>query len=374
VELCFSVSGVALLEDVCSVRVRFAAGRVPPRLPLATCRALIRFAQMFLFLINMRCSATEISASIVSVWTINSLLSFLYGLVTIIAISSTYAAEALMFETLLLSSIFVNFDSSHSNFWSKYKWILSFLIVFVLVFFGSTTAAVAAAVSTHVTSNSTQSPASSNANFTQRATAVVFSNIIALSGGAYFLWTLYSESAEYGRNSIVALKAHNTSNATRISKMKHVQYSQLKLVSRAFVSSANLAAANVAINPLKFSSDHVAALKQRLCSPAHIYAACVQLTLENAIAVETALYNSNNCFVKLFSFRPSVAGKTGGRIYHLISMMSQSKLLVAPVAKLLLIWSAVLCLTVSVVYTVAITQQARIFSIFSNSSVCSLLQ
>jgi hypothetical protein len=328
---------------------------------------------MFLFLINIRCSATEISASIVSFLTIISLLSFLNGLYFMIAISSTYAAEALMFETLLLSSIFVDFDSSHSNFWSKYKWILSFLIVFVLLFFGSTTAAVAAAVSTHVSSNSTQSSASSNGNFTQRAIAVVFSNIVALSGGAYFLWTLYSESTEYGRTSAVALKAHSTSNATRISKMKPVQFSQLKLVSRAFVSSAALADVNLALR--KFSPDHVAALKERLCSPAHIYAACVQLTLENVIAVETASYNSH-CFTKLClsSFRPSVADKTGNRFYSLISLMSRSKLLVAPVAKLLIIWSAVLYLTVCAVYSVSITLHFRIFSIFSNSSVCLLLQ
>jgi hypothetical protein len=355
---------------------------------------------MFLFLINIRCSATEISASIVLTLAISSLLSFLNGLLVMIGISSTYAAEALMFETLLLSSIFVNFDSSHSNFWSKYKRILSFLIGFVLVFLGSTTAAAAAAVSTHVTSNSTQSPtqspasgnanftltcnstqspASSNANFTQRAIAVVFSNVVALSGGAYFLWTLYSESAEYGRNSIVALKAHSTSNATRISKMKTVQISQLELVSRAFVSSAKLAEFNQKLaeanlaNPLKFSSDHVAALNERLCSPAHIYAACVQLTLENAIAVETAFYNSH-CCMKLCSFRPSVADKTGNRFYSLISMMSRSKLPVAPVAKLMLTCSAVLYVTVCFVYSVGLTQQPRLLSILSNSSVCSLLQ
>ena len=292
----------------------------------------------------------------------------------ILIIASRYAAESLIFETLLLSSIFVNFDSSHSNFWSKYKRILSFLILFVVVFFSTTTAVLATAVSTHVSSNSTQFPATGRSNFAQQATAVVFSNILALSGGAYFLWTLYSESVEHGRNPIVALKAHSSSNAMRISKMKSVKISQLKLVSRAFVSSANLADLNLASNPLKLSSDLVAALKERLCSPPHIYAACVQLTLENVIAVETALYNSNNCFVKLFSFRPSVAGKTGDRIYSLISMMSKSKLRVAPVAKLMITWSAVLWMTVCVVYTVGITQHFRIFSIFSNSSVCSLLQ
>ncbi len=327
---------------------------------------------MFFFLINIRCSATEVTASFVSAWSNVSLFCFFYGLIIILVIASTYAAEALMFETLLLSSIFVNFDLSHSNFWSKYKAILSFLIVFVVVFFGSTTVAVAAAVSTHVSSNSTQSPASSNANFQQRAIAVVFSNMLALSGGAYFLWTLYSESTEYGRNSIVALKAHSTSNAMRISKMKSVQISQLKLVSRAFVCSANLATFNLALNPLKFSPVHVGALKERLCSPAHIYAACTQLTLENVIAVETAWYKSN-CVVRLFSFRPSAAHKTGDRLYSLISMMAKSKLLVAPVAKLLMISSALLYLILVGVFTAGTIQQTAIFTILSNSSVCSFL-
>ncbi len=307
-----------------------------------------------------------------TIFTSFSLISFLDGLLIILNIASRYAAECLIFETLLLSSIFVNFDSSLSNFWSKYKWMLSFLIVFVVVFFGATTAVLATAVSTHVSSNSTQFPASGRSNFAQHATAVVFSNILALSGGAYFLWTLYSESVEHGRNSIVTLKAHSTSNAMRISKMKSVKISQLKLVSRAFVSSARVADLNLASNPLNLSSDLVAALKERLCSPPHIYAACAQLTLENVIAVETALYNSH-CFVRRWSTRPSVADKTGDSIWSLIAMMSQSKSLVAPVAKLMLISSFFLYLAIVTSYTVAYSQYGRVLSIFSNSSVCSIL-
>jgi hypothetical protein len=212
------------------------------------------------------------------------------GAEKILLISSNYAAESFFFEILLLSSIFVNFKSSQSGVWSNNKGFVCFLFILIVSIIGSTSATMITAVATHVSSNSAQLFNFDSSSFTRQAITVVFGNLLALFGGAYFLITLYTESSEFGRSSVVVLKAHSTSNATRISKMKSVEIAQLALVSRAFVCSAQLADANLRLKRL--ASDHVAALKERLCSPSHIYAACSQLTQEKVVLVETALKNN----------------------------------------------------------------------------------
>jgi hypothetical protein len=254
---------------------------------------LMFFAQMFLFLMNIRCTSTEPAAGGAFSLALAAVVSFYCGMLGIVLNTVHGASEALIFENLLLSSIFVDFRSSESSFFSKYKMFLCFLILFVASYIGFSTAAISSAADVSISINSTLALSNSILSLRKQVVPVILSNALALAGGAYFLWTLHYESIELGRHSMTLLKANSVSNSKKISSMKCVSISQMKLVSRAFISSSKIADILVRKFPHKFSSGHINALRERLCSPSHVHAACMQLNVEKVTAIETTLFNTS---------------------------------------------------------------------------------
>jgi hypothetical protein len=290
---------VALLQNVYAEHFRFIAGLDALLLPVDHI-ASHGIAQMFLFLLNVRCASTEPASGPAFLLSLGAVLSFYGGMIGIVVISTKGASEVLLYEKMLMFSILIDFSSPHSTFFSKYKKFLSFLLLFAAFYFSFSSATILSAADLTFLGNSTLAISNNVSSLKKQAVSVILSNALALAGGVYFLWTLYYESLEFGRHSIASLKAHNVANASKLAIMKCVRISQLKLVSRAFYWSAQVAAMKARKIPNKCSLQQIDDLNERLCSPFHIYAACLQLTLEKVAAIEDAAVNVGfpTCFVK----------------------------------------------------------------------------
>ena len=258
-----------------------------------TCATRIAFhalLQMFFFLISVRCSfsSSDRTDNNIRACANGGVYSFYVGFIGIILISTIGACEILIFEMMLLSSIYVDCCTPTSKSVFNLKWFLSFLIIFSISYFGFTSATIAFAAASLASIDSAQT-----LSFRKQAVAIILNNVLALAGGVYFLWTLHFNSFAYGRNSIVSLREQNKSNAKKISVMKCVAISQAVIAVKAFAGSREIAKRKFANNTC--SSEQLDALVERLCSPPHLLAACLQLTPENVVAIQTAVIDSSCC-------------------------------------------------------------------------------
>lgn len=254
----------------------------------------IFFTQMFWFSLNVRCSSTDAADDTVFWLSFGAVFSFYCGMLGIFHVTSGGAFEILIFEMMLSYSVFIDFGYSRAAFFSKYKKFLGFLLLFVGCFFCFSSSAIAFSAANPNLSNSTQALPNNSVYQKRQAAAIILSNAVALAGGAYFIWTLYYDSIEFGRQSIASMKAHSIANAKKISSMKSVTMSQMKLAIRAFNLSAFIA--NLKLSKKKITLEQRDFLKERLCLPSHIFAACLQLSLEQVVAIEAAA--SDECFGK----------------------------------------------------------------------------
>lgn len=238
---------------------------------------------MFIFLISVRCTASDRPDNTFRFLANGGMYSFYNGFIGICMIAASGACDILIFEIFLLSSVYVEFCTSSSKSISNLKWFLSYLIVFAVLFFGFTTAAICFAASPGEFSGSVQT-----LSFRKQAFSTVANNALALAGALYFLWTLHYDAIDIGRSSIVSLREHSMANARKISSLQSVSSSRLKLVIATFLASYRISRKLFANKSI--SSDQNDALAQRICSPPHIVAASLQLTPETAMAIQTAAY------------------------------------------------------------------------------------
>ncbi len=257
----------------------------------------VHFSQMFWFLLNVRCSSTEPADDNSTVlWlSFGAVISFFFGMFGIFHVTSSGAFEILIFELMLSFAIFIDFSSSRATFFSKYKKFLGFLLLFVVCFSCFSSSAIALSAAKPNLSNSTQALPNNSVYQNKQAAAIILSNAVALAGGAYFIWTLYYDSIEIGRQSIASLKEHSIANAKKISSMKSVSMSQMKLAIRAFNGSALIADCKLGKKIITLEQRDF--LKERLCLPPHIFAACEQLSPEQVEAIETTALDEifGNC-------------------------------------------------------------------------------
>ena len=234
----------------------------------------------------MRCSSSDRVGPALLVSANGGVYSFYFGFIGILIIALSGASEILIFEIMLLSSTHVDCCIPNPTSFSHLKWFLSYLIIFFTSYFCFTSSAILFAVTSHESIDSSQT-------FSKQAAAIILNNVLSLAGAAYFLWTLHFNSFAYGRHSILSLQEHNMSNAKKIASMKFVTMSQLAISMKAFFASWEIAKRKVADD--KCSREQLDTLVERLCSPPHMLAACMQLTPENVVAIHAASIHSSCC-------------------------------------------------------------------------------
>jgi hypothetical protein len=239
-------------------------------------------SQAYLSAVNAKCSTArnssrpedvsraELSAILVG----NILLPLVYILGLCIRISTNVCVEVLIFEKMLASSVFV--DCRLPNFTSSatYKlWISAFGFI-VIYYFSLSTAAISLSSSTTNTE-------------IQYALRIIANNILALSGGVYFIYTMFVEGALLGRSSAFSLPERSPDTITKLSKMKVVAMPQLMLAAKASVCAVHIAQSG---GHNSVTPGQMERLLRRLSSPVHLAALVSHLSEQNVDALEAAAF------------------------------------------------------------------------------------
>lgn len=221
-----------------------------------------------------------------------SVLSFFFILRESLLAATSGASEAVVFEKMLSSSVYVDCRNKNFNSFSKF----SLFWANALLYFGLTTAC-------HVMSltGGTNSPIQNRPIQTvTQLISVVFSNALALIGGIYFIYSAHCEGAEFGRHSKVSLPHQSLSNARKISSMKGVTISQVTLAFKAFNLAIDIAARKKSIS-LRQKAD----LNHRVCSVPHVYAVATSITQETVddiVSLRESLLASDSLAVRLMRY------------------------------------------------------------------------
>ncbi len=221
-------------------------------------------------------------------------LAFFYFVIHIIASATSDAAETLIFEMMLGSSIFVDFRVPNFKLTMKMS-VWFWLLVLNYYWMSSVTVLLSGYPSNPVNSTqSSQSPGTLSSPSSFAAPIVVFNNTIALAGGIYFIYSCCCEYSRFGRRPMFLLRESSVQNAKKISMMKVVTYSQMALVCEVFCYA--LQNAEKLKKTGKCSEDQLDALTARLTAPCHMYAVASRVTKETSAAMRIELDQNKSCF------------------------------------------------------------------------------
>ncbi len=225
---------------------------------------------------------------------------FFYFVCSALILSYILGSEALHFERLLMSSIFVDMRIPAFKSTRSFKFFLA-VFGFLFVVTGSLSALITFAASqqraayAYQSSNCTldgqlsQSPSLAQ---TRSDVGQVLSIIVALVGGVYFLYCSFCDGALLGLPSRFSFQDRTLENMSKISQMKTISVKTLTQVSRAFVSGAHLATRNT---KKAYSQKQIAFFKRRLGSAAHVFACALVVDVKRMLAIERAAYVPHLC-------------------------------------------------------------------------------
>jgi hypothetical protein len=220
------------------------------------------------------------------------MLAFFYFVLHIVTSATSDAAEILIFEMMLGSSIFVDFRVPNFKLTMKMSvwfWLLA------LNYYGLSSAAVLLSAYAPFVVNSTQSSQPPGTPFSPSSFAapiVVLNNTIALAGGIYFIYSCCCECARFGRRPMFLLRESSVENIKKISTMNFVTHSQMALVSEVFYYA--LKNAQKLKKTGKCSEYQLDSLTARLTAPCHMYAVASRVTKETYAAMKIEL-DQNKC-------------------------------------------------------------------------------
>jgi hypothetical protein len=244
--------------------------------------------------------ATECSESKRSSLLYPLVVALSYFVIHITESATSDAAEIVIFEMMLGSSIFVDFRVP--NFKLTMKMNGWFWLLALNYYWMSSVAVLVSGYPSNSVNGTRSSPSPGTLSSplgSFAAPIVVFNNTIALAGGIYFIYCCCCEYSRFGRRPMFLLRESSVENAKKVSIMKVVTYSQMALVCEVFCYSLQNAAKLKETG--KCSQDQLDALTARLTAPCHVYAVASRVTKETSTAMRTELKQNKSRFVEFWT-------------------------------------------------------------------------
>jgi hypothetical protein len=244
--------------------------------------------------------ATECSESKRSSFLYPLVVALSYFVIHITESATSDAAEIVIFEMMLGSSIFVDFRVP--NFKLTMKMNGWFWLLALNYYWMSSVAVLVSGYPSNSVNGTRSSPSPGTLSSplgSFAAPIVVFNNTIALAGGIYFIYCCCCEYSRFGRRPMFLLRESSVENAKKVSIMKVVTYSQMALVCEVFCHSLQNAAKLKETG--KCSQDQLDALTARLTAPCHVYAVASRVTKETSTAMRTELKQNKSRFVEFWT-------------------------------------------------------------------------
>lgn len=250
--------------------------------------------QAYLSVVNVKCAADKspfnaadthrarVGATLVT----NLLLPLLYILAMCARVSTNVCVEILIVEKMLAASIFVDCRVPEFKSTANYRYFAYFFGFIVVWYFTCSTAAIS------FTAHSTNVEV-------QYAFRIIFGNVLALAGGVYFIYSIFCEGPVLGRLSSFSMRDRSPETLKKLAGMKVVSMPQLMLAAQALVCAIEIAQRSV---PL----EHMATLRERLRSPAHLYSVMMQLDSRDVEQLKLAAFGPTG---KIAAFASAVNPK-----------------------------------------------------------------